>query len=505
MTDTTAGQVTSNGHTKGFGTKGYRSYVLIALMLVYTLNFIDRTLIAVVAQPIINTFGLNDTQWGLLSGPPFALFYALMGIPIAMWADRANRVFIIALCIIIWSLMTAFCGLATSFIWLLVFRVGVAVGEAGCTPPANSLITDYYPPKSRAGALGIYSMGVTIGAVLAQLFGGTIAGIKGADFGNWITSLGLGGLFGNLDWSTVEGWRIAFVVVGLPGVLIAIILMFTIKEPPRGYSDPPSANSHEKAPFFDAFREFGTKPTFWWISLGAALVAFVGYGLISFQAPFLQRVHGIGVREAAVSYGAPLAAVAAVGTFLGGFLSEKLEGRFPTVAAWLPGAGLLVAIPCYIAAFFSPTLPLAFGLWIVAGIAHYAYLSSQYMVGTAIVSPKARATTISVILLVISLIGNGIGPLFVGMMSDFFMGREISQAGLAALADSFNPRLCGTDPASLGVDGPALCKAYGDGLRQSMAATVLVFLAAAGCYFMAARSFLRDRYNPDASTTNLEA
>ncbi|MBU1289460.1 MAG: MFS transporter, partial [Alphaproteobacteria bacterium] len=135
MSDTTAGNSVPNGQVTGFGTKGYRSYVLIALMLIYTLNFIDRTLISVVAQPIINTFSLNDTQWGLLSGPPFALFYALMGIPIAMWADRSNRVMVIALCVIVWSIMTALCGMATAFVWLLLFRVGVAIGEAGCTPP----------------------------------------------------------------------------------------------------------------------------------------------------------------------------------------------------------------------------------------------------------------------------------------------------------------------------------------------------------------------------------
>lgn len=495
MTDTTPEQ--HQGHITGFGTRGYRSYVLIALMLVYTLNFIDRTLISVVAQPIINEFQLNDTQWGLLSGPPFAIFYALMGIPIAMWADRANRVLIIALCIIIWSVMTALCGVATAFIWLLVFRIGVAVGEAGCTPPANSLITDYYPPRSRAGALGIYSMGVTIGGVLAQLFGGTIAGIQGEDSGAWLGSIGLGGLFSGVDWSTVGGWRIAFVVVGLPGVLIALILMFTIKEPPRGYSDRPSANSAAKAGFFDAFREFSPKPTFWWLSLGAALVAFVGYGLISFQAPFLQRVHGIGVRDAAVLYGAPLAAVAAFGTFLGGFLSEKLEGRFPQVAAWLPSVGLLIAVPFYVAAFFAPTLSLAFGLWIVAAIAHYSYLGAQYTVGTGIVSPKSRATTISVLLLIISLIGNGIGPLFVGWMSDIFMSMEIANAGLAHLEADFNPRLCSTDPAQLGESGAALCQAYADGLRNSMAATVLFLLLAALCYFLASRFFARDRYRSD--------
>ena len=494
MSDTTA----SNGQITGFGTKGYRSYVLIALMLIYTLNFIDRTLISVVAQPIINTFSLNDTQWGLLSGPPFALFYALMGIPIAMWADRSNRVMVIALCVIVWSIMTALCGMATAFLWLLVFRVGVAIGEAGCTPPANSIITDYYPPKSRANAIGIYSMGVTLGGVLAQLFGGTIASIQGADFGAWINSIGLGFLFSHMDWTTVEGWRIAFVVIGAPGAIIALILWFTIKEPPRGYSDPPDADPTRKAPFFEAFQEFGVKPTFWWLAIGAALVAFVGYGLISFQAPFLQRVHGIGVREAAVMYGAPLAAFAAFGTFVGGLLSEKLSGRYPAVVAWLPAVGLLIAVPAYIAAFFSPTLSMAFALWAIAAVGHYAYLGAQYSVGTGIVSPRSRATTIAVLLLIISLIGNGIGPLFVGAMSDFFMAREIGLSGYSDLAATFDPKMCGAKVLELGEAGPALCAAYGNGLRQSMAATVLVFILAAGCYYMSSRSYLRDRYNPDA-------
>jgi MFS family permease len=285
MTATADAADTGNGHITGFGTKPYRSYVLIALTLIYTLNFIDRTVITVVAQPIINTFSLSDAQWGLLTGPPFALFYALMGIPIAMWADRGNRVFIIALCVVVWSVMTVLCGLAASFIWLLLFRVGVAIGEAGCTPPANSIITDYYPPKSRANAIGIYSMGVTIGGVMAQLFGGALAGLQGADFGNFLSSIGLGGLFSGINWEEVEGWRLVFVIVGAPGVLVALILWLTTREPPRGYSDPKGKTPIEKAGFFEAFKEFGAKPTFWSLSLGAAFVAFVGYGLISFQAP----------------------------------------------------------------------------------------------------------------------------------------------------------------------------------------------------------------------------
>ncbi|MCA8898717.1 MAG: MFS transporter [Hyphomonas sp.] len=495
MTDTTAGRAALPGYVTGFGSRGYRLYVLISLMAVYTLNFIDRTVLTVVAQPIINTFGLDDAQWGLLNGPPFAMFYAFMGIPIAMWADRGNRVFIIGLCIIIWSVMTALCGLAAGFVWLLLFRIGVAIGEAGCTPPANALITDYFPPKSRANALGIYSMGVTLGGVLAQLFGGTIASIKGPAMGSWLDGLGLGFLFDHIDWATVDGWRIAFVVIGAPGVLLAFLLWFTAKEPPRGYSDPPSGHM-EKAGFFEAFAEFGRKPTFWTLSLGAAFVAFVGYGLITFQAPFLMRVHGVSLHEAAVNYGAPLAAVAAVGTFLGGYLSEKLSGRFPSVAAWLPGVGLLIAIPAYTAAFLSPSLSTAFGLWVIAAVAHYAYLGAQYTVGTAIVSPRSRATTISVLLLIIALIGNGIGPLFTGWMSKHFMMASLAKQGLADQFSTFEPKFCGPNVAQLGDAGPALCSAYAEGLRQSMVATVMVFFIAAVCYFLAARTFQRDRYSP---------
>lgn len=499
MTATANAAETGDGHITGFGSKPYRSYVLLALTLIYTLNFIDRTVITVVAQPIINTFSLSDAQWGLLTGPPFAIFYALMGIPIAMWADRGNRVFIIGLCVVVWSIMTVACGLAASFLWLLVFRIGVAVGEAGCTPPANSIITDYYPPKSRANAIGIYSMGVTIGGVLAQLFGGALAGLQGPDFGNFLASLGLGGLFSGINWAEVEGWRLVFVIVGGPGVLIALLLWFTTKEPPRGYSDPKEATPVEKAGFFEAFKEFGTKPTFWTLSLGAAFVAFVGYGLVAFQAPFLMRVHGVSVSQAAIQYGAPLAAVAAFGTFLGGFLSEKFSPRFPAIVAWLPGVGLLISIPAYVGAFLAPSLTVAFGLWVIAAVAHYAYLGAQYTVSTAIVSPRSRATTVSVLLLIVSLIGNGIGPLFTGIMSSAFMGGIIRKNGLTEAYETFNPGFCGALIAELGESGPALCSAYAEGLRQSMVATVLFLVIAAAFYFLASRTFLKDRWSPAAN------
>ena len=480
----------SNGHLTGYGSASYRHYVLVLLMLVYTLNFIDRTLIAVVAQPIIESFQLTDAQWGLLYGPPFAIFYAIMGLPIALWADRSNRVNIIALCIVLWSIMTALCGVAMGFFSLLMFRIGVAIGEAGCTPPANSLIGDYFIARKRATALGVYSMGVTLGSVLANVFGGPIAQMEGADLGNWLHGIGVGWLFAGLEWATIEGWRVAFVVVGLPGVLVALLVWLTIKEPPRGYSDPPEQTADVAPRWSETFDELKRKPSFWWMAIAASLVAFVGYGLISFQAPFLQREHGLSVRDAALQFGAPLSLMAAAGTFLGGYVTERLTSRFPTAMAWVPALGIALAVPAYIAAFFSADLFWVFVFWGVASVCHYSYLGAQYNIGQGVVSNRSRATAIAVLLILVSLIGNGIGPYFVGFMSDFFMQQElIALDPMTALS----PEACKAVAVDRSDSAETLCKAANStGLKWAMAATASVFLLAALCFLLCARTLKRD-------------
>lgn len=488
MSDATIDAGAAEGHITGYGTKPYRSYVLLVLMLVYTLNFIDRNLMGVLAEPIITTFSLSDSQFGFLAGWPFAIFYALMGLPIAMAADRYNRVQIIAICIVLWSLMTALCGLAAGFISLMIFRIGVAIGEAGCTPPANSIIGDYYPAKNRATALGIYSMGVTIGSVLAFLFGGPLADMEGATFGNWLNSVGLGGLFSGINWAETEGWRIAFVVIGLPGIVVGILALVTIKEPPRGYSDPPDVAKVERTPLSETLKELAGKPTFWWMALGASLVAFVGYGIFTFQIPFLVREHGLSVRDASVNYGAPLAALAAVGTFLGGYLTDKLTPRSFTAVAWVPAAGLLLAVPCYIGAFFSSNLTSAFILWAMASIFHYAYLGAQYNIGQGVVSPRARATAIAILLIMVSIIGNGIGPQFVGIVSDLFTNSHLSGSGIDGLTLS----ICNSGDQLADNVAAACAEARSSGLKQSISVTTLWFIVAAFCFFMSARTLRRD-------------
>ena len=492
-----AGQGTAAGDAAGgqsYGVPAYRGYVLILLMAVYTLNFIDRNLLSVIAQPVITTFNLSDTEYGFLNGPPFAIFYALMGIPIAMAADRYNRVGIIALCIAIWSVMAALCGFATSFLFLLIARIGVAIGEAGCTPPANSLIADYFKPSSRANALGIYSIGVTLGGALANAFGGPIAtGLTGANVEAWLTAHHMAALL-PIDWANVEGWRIAFVVIGAPGVLIALAVLLTVKEPPRGYSDPPGMPRQERAGFRETLRELARKPTFWTMAMGAALTALVGYGLAGFQAPMAQRIHGIGPGEFALRFGVPLSLFAAAGTFLGGFLTERFTPRSPAAVCWIPALGLFLSIPFYLMAYFTTTenIAMAWWLWGAAALLHYTYLGSQYTIGQGVVSTRSRASAIAILLLIVALIGNGLGPQIVGWLSDTFMSMELAARDPShALTNA----MCRAKDivATLPDAQKAICTAaYGEGLRQAMAATVLFFIPASAFFWWSSLTYSRD-------------
>ncbi|MGQ0533543.1 MAG: spinster family MFS transporter [Caulobacteraceae bacterium] len=469
--------------------------MLGVLTLVYTLNFIDRFLLSVIAQPVINAFNLSDTEYGFLNGPPFAIFYAIMGIPLAMAADRVNRIVLIAFCIALWSVMAALCGFATSFAFLLIARIGVAIGEAGCTPPANSLIGDYFAARSRANALGIYAMGVTIGAALANAFGGPIATqLNGSSVEQWLSTIGLASAFGPIDWAAIEGWRIAFIVIGAPGVMVALLLWLTVKEPPRGYSDPAEVQKFDKANLVETLRMLAAKPTFWAMALGASLTALVGYGLSGFQAPMADRVHGIDAGAFALRFGVPLSLAAAAGTFLGGFLTEKLSHRHPNAVTWLPAVGLLAAIPLYEIAFFMPTeqIDVALILWCVGAALHYSYLGAQYTIGQGVVPARARASAIAILLLCVALIGNGLGPQIVGWLSDMFMAMQLDAQGLSGVLSTDVCR--DREAVALLTEAQQLgCRsAYGEGLRLSMATTALFFIPAALAFFLTARWYQRD-------------
>jgi len=469
-----SGTTTADGHIHGFGSKAYRSYVLNVLLLVYILNFVDRGLLSVVAPQMKPELGISDTAFGLLTGFGFALLYTFVGIPLAQFAETRHRVWIMTVCVALWSLMTALCGLAApvtigsmvigGFWILLACRVGVGIGEAGCTPPANSLIADYYPPSRRSTALGYYAMGVTLGGFLANVIGGPI--------------------------TDAFGWRWAFVVVGLPGVLVAAILKLTVKEPPRGHTDPPGTLRKARPKFSDGLRELLAKPSFWWMTAGATIASFCGYGIASFQSLFINRSFGLSAGEAALMINAPVAASAAVGTLLTGWLAERLTKRHPNAIAWLPGVGLVLSVPFYFLAFTTQNLTLCLIGLIVGGGIKYGYLASQYTIGQGVVSAQFRAVSTAILLFVLNLLGYGLGPLFIGALSDVLFKVKVANLEAAHLTR----HACeGAARKALGAADQAVCAiAHPDSLQHSMLITSALYAVAGICFFMTMRWLKRD-------------
>ena len=455
MTAATASEeADAQGKITGFGTKRYRTYVLSALTLIYIMNFVDRGLLAVVGPDLVPELGISDTQFGLLTGFGFALLYTIVGIPLARFADRANRVWIMTVCVALWSLMTALCGLATeitigsitfgAFWVLLMCRVGVGIGEAGCTPPANSLIADYFAPRDRSQALGVYAMGVTLGTMFANLIGG------------WVTDM--------------FDWRTAFFVVGLPGLLIAAVFKLTVKEPPRGYTDPVGKESKDQVTMSEAIQELTTKPAFWLMTAGATIAAFCGYGISSFQSIFLVRAHEITTGEAAIWINTPVSLSSAIGTFATGWLATKLYQKHPGAIAWVPAIGLALSVPFYIFAFTTESLLFAAIGLIIGGFVKYGYLAAQYTIGQGVVSMRVRAMATAVLLFVVNLIGYGFGPLFIGAISDIFFISGIGELGVTT--EELARNQC--HPAMIGELSDNLQNVCGEVYSQSLQSAMVI-------------------------------
>lgn len=467
-----------NGHLTGFGSNAYRAYVLNFLLLIYILNFVDRNLLAVVAPQLKPELGISDTAFGLLTGFGFALFYTVVGIPLAHFAERGNRVKLMSACVALWSLMTALCGLAAevtigsmvigAFWILLVCRIGVGVGESGCTPPANSLIADYFPPQRRSTAIGYYAMGVTLGGLLANLIGGPTA--------------------------DAFGWRVAFFVVGLPGVLIALVFYLTVREPPRGYSDPPRATgtaAPERPTFAAGLRALGGKRSFWWMTAAATIAAFCGYGISSFQSLFITRSFGLTTGEAAVYINVPVAAASALGTVITGWLAGRLAHRSPTAIAWLPGLGLLLSVPFYVICFTTGNLWIAAVALCIAGFAKYGYLAAQYTIAQGVVSPRFRAVSTAILLFVVNLLGYGLGPLFIGMVSDILFKAKVTALGAGDLVRTS----CESRLADLPARLAEVCGvAHPESLQDALLITSALYAVAGVCLLISARKLREDTW-----------
>lgn len=390
-------------------TSAYSWFVLALLTLVFTSNFLDRQILAILAQPIKEELSLSDTQIGLLTGLTFALFYTTFGIPIAWFADRTVRVRVVSISCFLWSLFTATCGLAANFWQLAAARVCVGIGEAGGSPPSHSLISDYFPPHRRATAFAVYAMGVAVGPTLGSLVGGLVA----AEY----------------------GWRAAFFAVGLPGAVLAALVWMLIREPQRGRYDTrtPAAAAPSMV---QAMTFFYRSPKLRSAAIACALAAFAGYGMGAWLPAFLIRKQGMNFQELALFYSAATGFSAAAGSFASGWLADRLSRRTPRAYGLVPGIAFLVSMPFFAAAVFAPDWRQSLLLLIVPTFASNMFLAPALAVIQNSVPASSRAVSSAVLLFVLNLFGLGLGPLYVGAISDLALprfGDASLQIALAAL------------------------------------------------------------------------
>jgi MFS family permease len=372
--------------------------LLWLLLIVYIFNFIDRQIVNILAEPIRKELGLSDTQIGLMTGIAFALFYTLLGLPIARYSDRptTNRIGLIAVSLTIWSAMTALSGFAQNFVQLLLARVGVGIGEAGCTPAAHSLIADVVPREKRASALAFYALGIPIGSLLGLMIGGQLADRL--------------------------GWREAFMVVGLPGVLLAALVMLLLREPRRGAlmiaaaaaRPVPKALSNREA--LKAI--FGSRAFVLLLTAGSA-ASFLSYGKGTWTTIFFQRTHGLTPGEVGFWFGVWGGAAGIAGTWLGGWLADRFgrENRRHVLTA--PAIGMTIAAPMAFAAYFMTDWRVGLALLTIPTLLNSLYYGPTYSSVQGLVPPPARAVASATLLFGQNLIGLGLGPLFFGMLSDF--------------------------------------------------------------------------------------
>ncbi len=411
------------------GARAHRRWALAVLIVVYVFNYIDRQVLSILLEDIRADLGLNDTQLGMLVGFSFALVYCTFGIPVARIADATSRKGVIAVSLAVWSGFTALCGLAGNFWQLFLARLGVGIGEAGGSPPAHAMISDLYETEKRGRALAIYSVGLYIGTLLGFASGGVLADA--------------------LD------WRMAFFLVGLPGVLFALIVWVTVREPQRGLSGAAAASS---LTFMQSFRELWAFKAFRSYALAAGAGLFVTYGVGNFVPAFLERTYGawslpdlqqalglcrseivdgvndcvaMSTAEIGIIYGTVAGVAGAIGTLAGGYLADGLGAKDRRWFLWVPMWGKLAAGPLFVASLLAASAELSLLLYFPAIGLAAMYLGPSIAITHHLVPPGMRAMASAVFFFIINLIGLGLGPTALGALSDAF--RDHAGAGEMSL------------------------------------------------------------------------
>lgn len=407
----------------------YRWLVLVVLTIVYTFNFIDRQILVILQEPIKAELNLSDAQLGLLTGFSFALIYVCAGIPIAWLADRSNRRNIVAGSLALWSGMTALSGMVGSYSQLVLARLGVGLGEAGGSPPAHSMISDYFPPEKRGTALSFYTAGIYLGILFGFAGGGYIA--------------------------ETFGWRNAFFIVGIPGLFFAFVVLVLVREPLRGHWD--HGQTVKKSNLKTTVSTLKQRRSFWWIAFGCAMTSFVAYGNGNFYPSYLMRSHGFSVAEVGFALGLVSGVAGAIGTFMGGFLADRWGREDKRWYVWIPIIGNCLAIVPMGYAILSEDATLLLLVLFPANILNSLYLGPSIAMCQSLVSPAMRAMASAVLFFILNMIGLGLGPVIVGLLSDSFIGL------------------------------------FGDNnLRYAMMCALLMGLSGTGCFVMAARTLLPD-------------
>ncbi len=444
----------------------YQRVVVLLLMAAYTFNSMDRSIISILGPSIKADLRLTDTELGLLGGTAFAMLYALGGLPIARLAERVSRVNIMTAALIAWSSLTALCAAAGSFGQLLLIRVGVGVAEAGCSPPAHSLISDYVEPSRRASALSVYSCGISLGYILAAAVGGYIA--------------------------QRAGWRVACAAVGVPGILTALVLKAVVREPERGGLDlKPPANAlaplslrHELAELRAVAAALLFDRAVLHMVLGVTIGAFAAYGFYYFIPAYFRREFELGSAAVGIISALSGGVAVGIGILAGGWISDVLARSSPRWYALVPALGGTISLPLYALAMLSRDWRGATALLSLAGFFWYASLGPTFGVVQNVIGARRRATATAFLYICLSVIALGLGPLFVGWVIDRFADATFGLAGSHSFEAS-----CPGGGAAAGA-APALRSACESALalasRRGLLLTVGFFAWAVLHYFLAA-------------------
>lgn len=445
-------------------TAGYRRRVVLLLMLAYSFNAADRSIIAIVGQAMKVDLKLTDTQLGVLAGTAFAALYALSGIPTARLAERCNRVTILALALGLWSALTAGCALAGSFVQLVLMRVGVGVAEAGCSPSAHSLISDYYDRAHRTTALSVYSCGISLGYLFVSVLGG----------------------YATLHY----GWRAALLAVGLPGIAYALLLKWLVAEPPREQAPLPGALAafawrSEVAELARTARALFISWPAANILLGLILTSFASYGTYAFLPAYFNRAFGLDFAAIGVALGLVGSVPVALGILAGGVLTDRLAGRGARWYALVPAAGLLLTTPLYLVALVQSGWRAAALLLSIAGFCQYLSLGPSLGIVQNVVSVRQRATASALVFLALNVLALGGGALFCGLLIDTLAQGWFARAPGAGLFRQACPG--GLAPAGAAPALAAACAAaLVHGTRTGLMVTVGVHAWAALHYLLGA-------------------